>query len=297
MINIIKILVICFITNIAFFNIIFILIPIYFLNYKYIIGVGVLNIIFLLLPLCKNNKKNILINCIAERHNIKIIEEEPNQILNSNNTLLPYHPHGNFPIGFICYVNEIYNTNIIPAISWRALYVPFIRVLLYINGSNIITISKKVLNKTIINNNILFIPGGIQEMLLTTPNKDINISIKHKGFIELALNNGSDIVPIFCFGENDLIHSISKIIEKYTYNKLKILLPTIYINDNNLPITNKKVKLIYVIGKKIKMPKIYNPSKKKIDKYHKIYYNNIKRIYYKYKDISLHENRDIRFIN
>ncbi|GMH63148.1 hypothetical protein TrLO_g13784 [Triparma laevis f. longispina] len=51
-------------------------------------------------------------------------------------------------------------------------------------------------------NNIVFIPGGVQEVLLLEKgSKDIILYLKkRKGFIKLALLNGSNIIPVFSFG-------------------------------------------------------------------------------------------------
>lgn len=55
---------------------------------------------------------------------------------------------------------------------------------------------------------LFIIVGGAQEALDARPGcYDLTLN-RRKGFIRLALVNGADLVPVFCFGENDLYDSV-----------------------------------------------------------------------------------------
>ena len=47
--------------------------------------------------------------------------------------------------------------------------------------------------------------GGAPEALLAKPGKPEIILEPRKGFIKLALQLGTDLVPVFGFGENDML--------------------------------------------------------------------------------------------
>ena len=47
--------------------------------------------------------------------------------------------------------------------------------------------------------------GGAPEALLAKPGKPEIILNARKGFIKLALQLGTDLVPVFGFGENDIV--------------------------------------------------------------------------------------------
>eukprot|EP00933_Yihiella_yeosuensis_P027062 TRINITY_DN20993_c0_g1_i1.p1 TRINITY_DN20993_c0_g1~~TRINITY_DN20993_c0_g1_i1.p1 ORF type:complete len:386 (-),score=36.03 TRINITY_DN20993_c0_g1_i1:168-1262(-) len=64
--------------------------------------------------------------------------------------------------------------------------------------------SKPILEKAIRRGeNVYLLPGGIDEMNLTDGNsKDTQlVMVDRKGFVKLAIENGMDVVPGFCFGE------------------------------------------------------------------------------------------------
>jgi len=49
-------------------------------------------------------------------------------------------------------------------------------------------------------------PGGISEMFLIYPDKDVLYFNKRKGYIRLALETGADLIPVYHFG-NNLVYS------------------------------------------------------------------------------------------
>lgn len=55
--------------------------------------------------------------------------------------------------------------------------------------------------------NIAILPGGFEEVMLMQDGADV-VYVKHrKGFINLALKHGYDIVPVFLFGESKLLRN------------------------------------------------------------------------------------------
>ena len=46
----------------------------------------------------------------------------------------------------------------------------------------------------------VFVPGGVQEVMLLDPSNHRNWSWNCKGFVKMALEYGCPIFPVFCFG-------------------------------------------------------------------------------------------------
>lgn len=55
---------------------------------------------------------------------------------------------------------------------------------------------------------VLIVVGGAAEALLAKPKTNDLIIKKRHGFIKLALVNGSSLVPVLSFGENDLYDQV-----------------------------------------------------------------------------------------
>jgi hypothetical protein len=51
-------------------------------------------------------------------------------------------------------------------------------------------------------------PGGSAEMLESKPGTDVVVVRQHKGFCQLAIENGCSIVPIYGFGVTDLYEQV-----------------------------------------------------------------------------------------
>jgi 1-acyl-sn-glycerol-3-phosphate acyltransferase len=112
-----------------------------------------------------------------------------------------------------------------------------------------------------------------------------------KGFITLALQTGAQIVPTYCFGSTHLFYvGSSKWLQK-----LSRLLRTsliLFWGKYGLPVP-LKVPIVTILGTPLKFPKIDNPSKEVIDKYHKIYLDETQRLYHNYKNVYGWENRKL----
>ncbi|VDO41272.1 unnamed protein product, partial [Onchocerca flexuosa] len=76
-----------------------------------------------------------------------------------------------------------------------------------------------VLNTTnSINNIVVLIVGGAEEALDAHPGSHILTLNKRKGFIKIAIETGAQLVPMYCFGENELFKQVRKLLQ--TKNEL-----------------------------------------------------------------------------
>lgn len=226
--------------------------------------------------------RNILCKMKASEYfkDYKLILEDDLE-LSKSKTLFTFHPHGYFATGlYLAHLNNpvLKNNEIIG--SRMALYYPWggiIMKFLGVEGSN--PENFELLMKE--NKNLSLIPGGFEESTLTQYGKQRLYLKNRKGFIKLALKHGYNIHPVYTFGETNMMNSLSNEYLGLILNKIKF--PGTIPYSKNIILPNNKEELLTVIGKRIIMPKIENPSQKDIDNYHDIYVKNLKDLYIKNK--------------
>lgn len=149
-----------------------------------------------------------LVNYAAECKIIKECELDP-----KHNYVFAWHPHGRMFYGFGMLVGlfsswfpEITNSghDIFGGINDMMFRIPFVGNWLYLIG--LIGCHKKsVTRKLKQGDSVGLIVGGIEEVLEGTfDDKDVLYLKNRKGFIKIAMDHGSGVVPCFCFGENSL---------------------------------------------------------------------------------------------
>jgi len=212
-----------------------------------------------------------------------ICEEE----IQTENCLLPSHPHGIIAnvvsasilngFSFLKKV-EIFGTRFIRFIPVGGLFARMIGIE-GVDNKNF----KKRMNQR---KNILFIPGGFECATITDDTKDKVYIKKRKGFIKYALMFGYKVHPIYNFGENKLYYTFKKwkFIEKIGLFLNNFKLPGIVFIGKYLIFPRDDIDVCTVIGKGIQFPKIENPNKDQIDKYHSIYINSLEELYDRYKN-------------
>mmetsp|Transcript_7735 Transcript_7735/g.11261 ORF Transcript_7735/g.11261 Transcript_7735/m.11261 type:complete len:366 (+) Transcript_7735:44-1141(+) len=134
-----------------------------------------------------------------------------------------------------------------------------------------------------------FIPGGVQEVMFMEEADDNEVILylqKRKGFVKLALETGSPIVPVYCFGvAGSYGHWIPK---GDFFNKLGRaigFLPLIYWGRFGIPYgIPKPCQLTVVFGAPIDVPlEGGNVSKESVDKYHCQYLMEMEALFDRHK--------------
>ncbi|MEQ2205835.1 Diacylglycerol O-acyltransferase 2, partial [Xenoophorus captivus] len=145
------------------------------------------------------------------------------ELLPSRNYILGYHPHGIFCFGAFCnFGTEATGFSekfpgIKPSLATLAgnFRLPVLRDYLMSGGEKL----REVLESSIcpVNRNsmdyllscngtgnaVVIVVGGAAESLQCAPGMN-SVTLKNrKGFVKLALQKGSDLVPVYSFGEND----------------------------------------------------------------------------------------------
>jgi 2-acylglycerol O-acyltransferase 2 len=126
----------------------------------------------------------------------------------------------------------------------------------------------------------VIIPGGLNEAQKTTPNQN-RVSLKdRKGFVKVALESGSPLVPIYTFGEIDLFDRLdsqhrpcwviyAKIIKALFGYKITIC-------GNYMP---KQIPLVTVIGAPIEVTQKDQPTQADVDELHDKFCAELKSIF------------------
>ena len=198
-------------------------------------------------------------------------------------------PHGVIPICAVPILTGKLSENVFKdiraVVADAAFYLFTFRSILI--GTKSISAKEENILKALKNKeNLMILPGGIKEIFYAgEENEYINIKSRKK-FIKLAINEGSDILPIYAFGSND-IYNIWPLF-KYAKNisrKFQIGIAPFY-GRWGLPISiANRIPLLFVIGERIECKKKANPTDKEINDKHELYMSSIKRIFYDYKNI------------
>ncbi|KAL4457002.1 hypothetical protein ABPG74_014640 [Tetrahymena malaccensis] len=210
-------------------------------------------------------------------HAVVEFEEE----MQKNNSMLCVHPHGILTVGLLLNLNTYIQ---MPALSSRFLLsTPFLGMLCKwwgfksVDGSNF----KKLCEN---GQNFALVPGGFEEATLTSQKKD-RVYIKHrKGFIKYGLKYGYKIYPMYSFNENKLFNTLDDTLLNFRLylNKLK-LVTAIFYSKYLFILPDPNYNLTSIVSKGIQLPKIENPTKQDVEKYHQMYINELKELFNRHK--------------
>eukprot|EP01102_Stenamoeba_stenopodia_P005790 TRINITY_DN16516_c0_g1_i1.p1 TRINITY_DN16516_c0_g1~~TRINITY_DN16516_c0_g1_i1.p1 ORF type:complete len:326 (+),score=42.05 TRINITY_DN16516_c0_g1_i1:101-1078(+) len=233
---------------------------------------------------------------------VRVIEE-----LNPNQTyLFAMHPHG--IIGISVWANFLSDhpgtfSDVCKGITARFVTlksnfkIPFFRELLLWLGlidADRQTLLYQLNKKT----SVLVMVGGAEEALYARPGSGELILKRRKGFVRIALETGAHLVPVYGFGENELYYQLSNPegsrLRKFQewFKKLTgVALPAFNgrgIMNYDYGMLPHRIPLITIIGKPIAVPKIENPTEEEVEKYHKIYIDNLKELYEQHRTSQEH---------
>lgn len=190
-----------------------------------------------------------------------------------------FHPHGAVCCGFSW--NGCWNKkfeDLAGTTMWLCDRVlrednPFFKVVCDWHGT-IESLSKRTLLKYMgRKNNVAFIPGGFEDATIMEYGKHYTAMKKRTGFIKYALQHGYRLHPVYTFGETESYYTPCTGALKFRLwlNKFGIpaIVPVGFLGVPFLPLPAPKI-LTYV-GKAIQLPKIAEPSKDDVAKWHKTY--------------------------
>ena len=104
-------------------------------------------------------------------------------------------------------------------------------------------------------NSVMIVPGGQAELVMSYQGSmKQRLVTYHKGFIRIAIQEQLPLVPVFCFGEQDIQDNLHfERIQRYTAKKFGIALPFLPMGRFYLPLPCR-VKQTVVVGAPIPVP-------------------------------------------
>ncbi|XP_065368933.1 2-acylglycerol O-acyltransferase 2-like [Calliphora vicina] len=175
-------------------------------------------------------------------------------------------------------------------------WIPFVRELLISRGlvpcskhsvTNILSRkndrnSNDKINDGFTANALAIMVGGIKEFFETSPGIYCLRLLNRKGFVKIAIQTGSPIVPTFTFGEVDVFDQVqlpsNVLIKISTYLSLVYVLLKCFLV--NIP---KRQRLVQVVGMPIEVQKQHNPSPELVDEIHQKVIDSLQQIFHTYK--------------
>jgi hypothetical protein len=127
-------------------------------------------------------------------------------------------------------------------------------------------------------------PGGFEEATLTCLTQDRVYIKKRTGFVKLCLQHGIAIRPVYVFGEKSCYWNVQGAFSsRLAVNRYGI--PTILSWGNTfLPLLPKpSVAIHIVVGKPLALPKIEQPTKDDVAKWHNKYIAALKQLFEDHK--------------
>ncbi|KAH9599488.1 Diacylglycerol acyltransferase [Trypanosoma melophagium] len=207
----------------------------------------------------------------------------------SKNYFFIYHPHGIHGFGAISKFT-LNNTasDLLPGICIHTqtlkmnFYVPFWRELTCLSGSG--DASADCIRRTLRSGpgeSVLLIVGGAKESLLAKPNTNELTLQRRKGFVRIALQEGTPLVPVYAFGENDVYRiprmaesrlwkRIERTLRKYTTFAIPIFVGRGWFNYG-FGILPHRRPIVVVVGAPLIVPKIPNPTEEELQEWHDKY--------------------------
>nr|XP_020477710.1 diacylglycerol O-acyltransferase 2 [Monopterus albus] len=235
----------------------------------------------------------------------------------NRNYIFGFHPHGIFCFGAFCnFGTEATGFSkkfpgIKPSLATLEGNFRFPLLRDYLMSGGICPVNKNSIDYLLSHNEtgnaVVIVVGGAAETLHCSPGMN-RVTLKNrKGFVRLALKKGSDLVPVYSFGENDAYKQV--IFEEGTYwrtlqkriQKIVGFAPCLF-HGRGLFFSDSWGILPYckpittVVGEPITVPKIEDPAEEMVDLYHAMYVKSLRCLFDKYKTrVGLKES-DILYI-
>ncbi|NWZ27196.1 MOGT2 acyltransferase, partial [Asarcornis scutulata] len=243
---------------------------------------------------------------------VKTAELDPRQ-----NYLMGFHPHGVLAVGaFLNFCTEAsgFSTlfpGITPHLMMLSMWfrVPFLRD--YLMAGGLVSSDKEsashVLQRPGGGNLLTIIVGGAQEALDARPGSYTLLLKNRKGFVRVAIEQGTPLVPTFSFGENDLFEQVSnpkgswlRRLQHRLQQVMGVSLPLFHargIFQYSFGLIPYRRPISTVVGKPIPVQKKYKPSEEEVDRVHQKYLEELCKLFEEHKaKYNVPEDSHLEFI-
>ena len=208
-------------------------------------------------------------------------------------------PHGILPTSVIALWHQFQDIfrDVCVFFGSQVSLVPNYRFLLGMRGGYLPVEKSRLVEVMQTNQNVALVPGGVSEMLSCIPHDPtINVSVKHKGFIRLALQQGYDLVPTVFFHSSDQYNNPGRLLQLWTYRKtgIPVGIP-IYCNWLFLPFSNR-TPIKVALGKRIAVEKRVTPTEDEVNELHYKFYAEVFRVWDKYANEFSYGDRELAYV-
>jgi hypothetical protein len=152
----------------------------------------------------------------------------------------------------------------------------------------------------------VLLPGGLPEMLSSRLNTNTLYLASKKGFIKLALQNGSPLVPVYSFGETNVYDqllndegSLIKKIQVACVRAVGFYLPVVNgrgILQYSYGILPNKIPITTVVGAPIEVEKTPQPTQEQIDTLHSKYVDALTQLFYAHRESAGYGDAELEIV-
>mmetsp|Transcript_55862 Transcript_55862/g.155754 ORF Transcript_55862/g.155754 Transcript_55862/m.155754 type:complete len:373 (+) Transcript_55862:98-1216(+) len=207
-------------------------------------------------------------------------------------SLFGFHPHGILAVGFS--MQGVWCKDFHEHAGFDTMHLvdkvlrddnPYFKVLCDVHG-NIETLTKESLQACMRERrNISFIPGGFEDATAMAFGKDRTVMRRRTGFIKYALQHGYRVHPVYTFGESSTYRTFTGFVRfRLWLNKFGVP-AVIFFGFPWLPLLPRpQAELTTCVGKAIQMPRIAEPSKEDVEKWHRAYCDALEAVFHENKE-------------
>jgi 2-acylglycerol O-acyltransferase 2 len=133
---------------------------------------------------------------------------------------------------------------------------------------------------------VLLVPGGQREMRHSVANPlELTLVTRHRGFIRLAIEHGTPLVPVLSIGETMLLENVrAPRMQAYTLRTFGVGFPIWPYGRWYSPLPNR-TKILVVFGQPIEVPKQDKPSAQLVEDVHAAYYKQLQHMFEQHKNL------------
>ena len=228
-----------------------------------------------------------------KRQSITVVDGKKHPVRVNDHQLLSFHPHGALSVGWtlanasrtlslgpeveggVVSCTSSSSSKAVGLVNWLVapllMHLPLLSEVL--SWNSVTSASKESMTSLMsLGRNIGLLTGGFNSAALFTYGKHRCYVKRRKGFIKLCLVHGYEVRPCYSFGEEKTFWTFNAF-EKFRCNVLAEynIPPVLFLGQYLGVLPYSEINVDVVVGRAIKMPKIDNPSKEDVEKYHAVY--------------------------